>query len=154
MSRRIALALVLVVALALPTARAAAETGGAGQFENSGVGRHSPFSRQGMWIWYVDQSQGGSVAAIIAQAKGHGIGTVYIKAGDGTTRWDQFDSTLVDELHAGGLKVCAWQFVYGDAPAAEARVGAEAVAAGADCLVIDAEAEYEGKYASADLYID
>lgn len=145
-------ALLALVLLALP-AGAGAETGGAGTFEGAGVGRHSPFVRQGMWIWYVDRSQGGSVPAIVATAHRHRIGTVYIKAGDGATRWDQFNGALVRALHRGGLKVCAWQFVYGDAPAAEARVGAAAARAGADCLVIDAEAEYEGKYASADLYL-
>src|ERR1700749_300459 len=82
-----ALALALL-ALALPS-MAAAATGGAGQFENPAIGRHSPFARQGMWIWYVDQSQGGSVPAIIATAHRHHIGTVYIKEGDGTPRWDQ-----------------------------------------------------------------
>jgi hypothetical protein len=138
--------------LALPAA-AAAETGGAGQFEEATIGKHSPFARQGMWIWYVDQSQGGSLAAIVETAKAHGIGTVYVKAGDGTTRWDQFDGALVEELHRGGVKVCAWQFVYGNKPEAEARIGAAAVEAGADCLVIDAEAQYEGKYAAADLYL-
>jgi hypothetical protein len=144
--------LAAVVLLALPGA-ARAETGGAGTFENPGVGRHSPFVRQGMWIWYVDQSQGGSVSAILRTAHRHDIGTVYIKAGDAGTRWEQFNAPLVAALHHGGLKVCAWQFVYGDAPEAEARVGAAAVHAGADCLVIDAEAEYEGKYAAADLYV-
>jgi putative peptidoglycan binding protein len=146
-----ALALAAVL-LALPTA-ASAETGGAGQFESSSVGKHSPFLRQGMWIWYVDQSQGGSVPAILATAHRHHIGTVYVKAGDGTTTWDQFNPALVAALHHGGLKVCAWQFVYGDYPAAEAAIGAEAAADGADCLVIDAEADYEGKYASADIYL-
>jgi hypothetical protein len=145
--------LALVLVLFAPAGRAAAETGGAGQFENAGVGRHSPFVRQGMWIWYVDQSQGGSVPAIVATAKAHGIGTVYVKSGDGTTYWEQFSSALVAELHHAGLKVCAWQFVYGNKPAAEARIGAAAVEAGADCLVIDAEAQYEGKYAAADLYL-
>jgi hypothetical protein len=144
--------LVALVLLAAP-ASAGAETGGAGMFEGTGVGRHSPFVRQGMWIWYVDQSQGGSVPAILGTAHRHHIGTVYIKAGDGARRWDQFDAPLVRALHHGGLKVCAWQFVYGDAPAAEARVGVAARRAGADCLVIDAEAEYEGKYAAADLYM-
>ncbi|HEX3737170.1 MAG TPA: peptidoglycan-binding domain-containing protein [Solirubrobacterales bacterium] len=145
--------------IALP-AGAAAETGGAGSFESAapspgpGVGRHSPFARQGMWIWYVDQSQGGSIPAIVATARRHGIGTVYVKTGDGTTPWDQFDRPLVEELHRGGLKVCAWQFVYGDAPVTEAQIGAAAVADGADCLVIDAESDYEGKYAAADLYLD
>ncbi len=57
------------------------------------------------------------------------------------------------ELHANGLKVCAWQFVYGTNPAGEANLGAEAVANGADCLVIDAEGEYEGRYGSAQTYI-
>jgi hypothetical protein len=106
-----------------------------------------------MWIWYVDQSQGGSVPALLATAHRHHIGTVYIKAGDGPTRWDQFNGALVAALHHGGLKVCAWQFVYGEAPEAEARIGAAAVRAGADCLVIDAEASYEGRYAAADLYL-
>lgn len=151
-SPRVLALLACLVLLAVPAA-ARADTGGAGTFENSGVGRHSPFVRQGMWIWYVDQSQGGSVPAILRTAHRHGIGTVYIKAGDGSTRWDQFNAPLVAALHRGGLKVCAWQFVYGDAPEAEARIGAAAVRAGADCLVIDAEAEYEGKYAAADLYI-
>jgi hypothetical protein len=153
-----AVAALVLFAAALPAAfvlpaAARAETGGAGQFENPAIGRHSPFLRQGQWIWYVDQSNGGSIASIIATAHRHQIGTVYIKAGDGTTTWDQFNPTVVAELHRGGLKVCAWQFVYGDAPAAEAAIGAEAVADGADCLVIDAEAEYEGKYASADIYL-
>jgi Putative peptidoglycan binding domain len=156
-SPRIALVLCALALLPLPLlgspGRAAAETGGAGQFENAGVGRHSPFARQGMWIWYLDQSQGGSVPAIIATAKAHGIGTVYVKSGDGTTYWDQFSRPLVAELHHAGIKVCAWQFVYGNKPDAEARVGAAAVMAGADCLVIDAEAQYEGKYAAADLYL-
>ncbi|MBS1846367.1 MAG: peptidoglycan-binding protein [Actinobacteria bacterium] len=151
-SPRVLALLASLVLVTLPAA-ARADTGGAGMFENSGVGRHSPFVRQGMWIWYVSQSQGGSVPAILRTAHRHGIGTAYIKAGDGTTRWDQFNAPLVRALHHGGLKVCAWQFVYGDAPEAEARIGAAAVRAGADCLVIDAEAEYEGKYASADLYI-
>jgi hypothetical protein len=150
---RISCALALVLALATFPTLARAETGGAAQFENPPIGKHSPFLRQGMWIWYVDQSQGGSTASILATAHRHQIGTVYIKAGDGTTTWDQFNPTLVAELHHGGLKVCAWQFVYGDAPAAEARIGAEAVADGADCLVIDAEAEYEGRYSSADIYL-
>ena len=60
---------------------------------------------------------------------------------------------VVTALHQSGLDFCASQFVYGDHPAAEARVGAISVERGADCLVIDAEGEYEGKYASADRYI-
>lgn len=113
----------------------------------------SPFDRQGMWIWYVDRSDGGDTARMIARANRFGIGTLYVKSGDGGNVWSQFTASLVEALHAGGLDVCAWQFVYGDRPVAEARVGAAAVRRGADCLVIDAEGQYEGKYAAADRYI-
>ena len=109
---------------------------------------------QGMWIWYVSRSSGGSVPAIIAQAHAAGVSTVFVKSSDGSSNyWSQFSPQLVAELHAGGLKVCAWQYVYGTNPSGEAALGAEAAANGADCLVIDAEAEYEGKYAAAQTYI-
>ena len=67
--------------------------------------------------------------------------------------WSQFNSTVVQELHASGLHVCAWQYVYGNHPRQEANVGATAVNDGADCLIIDAESEYEGKYVAAQSYI-
>jgi hypothetical protein len=134
-------------------ASAAAETGGAGQVEEAPALRNTPFDRQGMWVWYVDRSHGGSVPAIVAQAKRAGIGTVYIKAGDGDDVWSQFSRGLVQALHRGGLNACAWQFVYGERPVAEAQVAAAAVAKGADCFAIDAEGDYEGKYAAADLYV-
>ena len=106
-----------------------------------------------MWIWYVSKADGGRVSAIIATARRYHIGTLMIKAGDGSQRWSQFNPRLVSALHAAGLQVCAWQYVYGDHPVAEAKVGAAAVTAGADCLLIDAEADYEGKYVQAQQYI-
>jgi hypothetical protein len=113
------------------------------------------FDGQGMWIWYLSQSNGGSIPAIIAQAHAAGVSTVFVKSSDGSSNyWSQFSSQLVQELHANGLKVCGWQYVYGTNPKGEASLGAEAAANGADCLVIDAEAEYEGRYASAQTYID
>jgi len=130
----------------------AAATGAGGVGGAPGVAK-TPFDRQGMWVWYVERSHGGSVPAIVRQAKRAGIGTLYIKAGDGGSPWPQFNRRLVRALHRGGLSVCAWQFVYGDRPVAEARVAAGAVAKGADCFAIDAEGAYEGKYAAADLYI-
>jgi hypothetical protein len=147
------LAVLTVIATLAQFPAAAAETGGAGQVEEAPVLRHTPFDRQGMWVWYVERSEGGSVPALAARARAAGIGTVYIKAGDGGGVWSQFSPDLVRALHHRGLDVCAWQFVYGDAPAAEAKVAAAAVAKGADCFVIDAEGDYEGKYAAADFYI-
>ena len=114
----------------------------------------SAFDGQGMWIWYVSQSDGGNLASIVAQAHAAGVTTLFIKSSDGSSNyWSQFSPELVQTLHANGLKACAWQYVYGTNPAGEANLGAEAVAAGADCLVIDAEAEYEGKYGAAQTYI-
>jgi peptidoglycan hydrolase-like protein with peptidoglycan-binding domain len=112
------------------------------------------FDGQGIWIWYLSQSNGGEVASIAARAHQAGVTTLFVKSSDGATNyWSQFSAQLVAELHANGLKVCAWQYVYGASPAAEATLGARAVAAGADCLVIDAEAEYERHYAAAQTYI-
>jgi peptidoglycan hydrolase-like protein with peptidoglycan-binding domain len=112
------------------------------------------FDGQGMWIWYVSKSDGGNLAAIAAQAKAAQVGTLFIKSSDGSSNyWSQFSPTLVAALHADGLHVCAWQYVYGSNPSGEAALGAKAVEAGADCLVTDAEAEYEGKYGAAQTYI-
>src|SRR5579884_2836771 len=112
-----------------------------------------PFVGRGMWVWYVSQSNGGDLASIVATARRYGISTLMVKAGDGYFRWSQFSPQVVASLHANGLKVCAWQYVYGDNPIYEAEVGAAAVHAGADCLLIDAESEYEGKYVQAQEYI-
>jgi len=141
-----------LVAAALAPA-ALAQTGGAGQVESGGNVSNSAFDRQGQWVWYVSRSEGGSIRGIIARAKRNDVGTVYVKSGDGTNYWGQFSRGLVQALHRAGLSVCAWHFVYGDYPVAEARISAAAVERGADCFAIDAEADYEGKYASADLYV-
>jgi putative peptidoglycan binding protein len=155
--RRGAFALLATVAAlaagVLAPAGAAAETGGAGQVENGGNVSNSAFDRQGQWVWYVSRSEGGSIRGIIARAKRNDVGTVYVKSGDGDDYWSQFNRGLVNALHRAGLSVCAWHFVYGDQPLAEARVSAAAVKAGADCFAIDAEADYEGKYAAADRYV-
>jgi peptidoglycan hydrolase-like protein with peptidoglycan-binding domain len=112
------------------------------------------FDGQGMWIWYLSRSNGGSIASIAAQAHAAGVSTVFVKSSDGSTNyWSQFSPELVQQLHANGLKACAWQYVYGTNPVGEANLGARAVASGADCLVIDAEAEYERRYGAAQAYI-
>src|SRR3954454_25009825 len=113
------------------------------------------FDGNGMWIWYVSKAEGGDLNAIVARAKAHGITTVFVKSGDGGSYWTQFNASLVKTLHDAGLHVCSWQYVYGNDPTAEAAVAARSVTeAGADCFVIDAEAEYEGKYAAAQTYVD
>ena len=107
----------------------------------------------GMWIWYVSKSDGGNLDAIAARAGAAGMQTVFVKSSDAGNVWEQFNPQLVADLHARGLRVCAWQFVYGANPLGEAAAGAAAVRAGADCLIIDAETAYEGRYAAAQRYI-
>jgi peptidoglycan hydrolase-like protein with peptidoglycan-binding domain len=113
----------------------------------------NPLTTRGMWIWVLASSNYGNPASIITQAKRYGVSTVFVKAGDGTTVWPQFSQTLVSTLNAAHLHVCAWQFVYGQHPVLEAEVGAQAVANGANCLVIDAESAYQGKYVQAQTYM-
>lgn len=115
--------------------------------------RGNPLSGRAMWIWELSRAGHGDVSTIVRTARRYGVGTLLIKSGDGTNLWSQFSSSLVHALHADGLKVCAWQYVYGNHPSGEADVAAAAVHDGADCLIIDAESEYEGKYVSAETYI-
>ena len=116
-------------------------------------GKPSAFDGNGMWIWYLSKSHGGDPAAIAAQARAHGVSTVFVKSADGSGAWSQFSAEAVAALKAQGLKVCGWQFVYGDNPVGEATAAAVAAQNGADCFVIDAEGAYEGKYAQAQRYM-
>lgn len=117
------------------------------------VPKKNPFATHAMWIWELAATDHGNLSQIIATAKADGIGTLMIKSGDGRTPWSQFNRTLVREIHAAHLKVCAWQYVYGNYAAAEAAVGALAKRDGADCLVIDAEVQYQGRYVAAQTYV-
>jgi hypothetical protein len=107
----------------------------------------------GMWIWQLPKSDGGNLDAIAARAAAAGMKTVFVKSADAASVWNQFTPQLVQDLHARGLRVCAWQFVYGSNPGGEAAAGVAAVRAGADCLIIDAETAYEGRYAAAQQYL-
>jgi hypothetical protein len=107
----------------------------------------------GMWIWMLPKSEGGNLDAIAARARAAAIRTVFVKSADATKLWPQFTPALVQGLHDRGLRVCAWQFVYGADPVGEAAMGVASVQAGADCLVIDAETGYEGRYAAAQRYM-
>src|SRR5436305_3081596 len=112
-----------------------------------------PFTGTGMWIWQLAKSQRGSGAAVAARAASSGVSTVIVKAADGPKYWPQFSSSLVGALHARGVQACAYQFLYGRRPGAEAAVGARAVASGADCLIVDVEGAYAGRYSAAQTYL-
>jgi hypothetical protein len=106
-----------------------------------------------MWIWELGLTDSGDLARIIAGARYYRITTIIIKSSDGVSPWSQFTPALVSALHAAHLKVCAWQYIYGNHPGVEANLGADAVKAGADCLILDAETEYQGRYVAAQAYV-
>jgi hypothetical protein len=112
------------------------------------------FAGSGLWIWELPKAEGGDPAAIAAKAHAYGIATVFIKSADGAGTFNnQFTPELVAALHANGVRACAWQYVYGVDPHGEAAQATAAIRAGADCFVIDAEKQYEGRYAQAQQYL-
>ena len=145
--------LALIAGAALVALVAGPLTGGASSQTSDTTAKKSPLAGNGMWIWYLSHSSHGKLGQIAKKAHAHDIDTVLIKSGDGTHYWSQFSPAVVNGLHARGLDVCAWQFIYGDNPGKEAKVGAAAVANGADCLVLDVEGQYEGKYPQASYFI-
>jgi hypothetical protein len=142
-----------LIACAALLALAAGPFAGGASSQTSDDSKKSPLAGNGMWIWYLSHSSHGKLGSIAKKAKAHGIDTVLIKSGDGTGYWNQFTPRVVNGLHARGLDVCGWQFIYGDKPGKEAKVGAAAVANGADCLVLDVEGQYEGKYPQASYFM-
>ncbi|HEY5142594.1 MAG TPA: peptidoglycan-binding domain-containing protein [Solirubrobacteraceae bacterium] len=154
--RRVARAGALTLCVLACAGPAMAASGGrAVPLARAGQQASAPVSLTGqaMWIWELGRTEGGNLARIVARARQYGLSAVYVKAGDGSTPWPQFSPTLVATLHAAGLRVCAWQFVYGRSPVGEANAGATAVAQGADCLIVDAESSYEGRYLAARRYV-
>lgn len=141
MRLRLALLALLCAAVLVPTAaQAQADT-------------DNPFAGQGMWIWQLPKAAGGDPVGIAAQAQAAGVDTLIIKAAQGPTRWTQFSPDLVSTLQAEGFTVCAYQRLEGKRMVAQAAAAAAAVEAGADCFVIDAEAELEGRYPQARQYV-
>ncbi|HXB16952.1 MAG TPA: peptidoglycan-binding domain-containing protein [Solirubrobacteraceae bacterium] len=108
----------------------------------------SPLRAPSLWI-----AHAGEPAAIAAQARPAGVRTLLVKAADGTTPDPQFTPALVSALRASGLSVCAWTFAYGTDPAGEAAAAVAAVRAGAQCLVVDAEGQYDSRYGQAQLFV-
>src|SRR4051794_3059337 len=50
---------------------------------------HTAFDENGMWIWYVSKSGGGDPGSIVARARAHAVGPVYVKSGDDRHFWSQ-----------------------------------------------------------------
>jgi hypothetical protein len=113
----------------------------------------SAFDGDAMWIWLMSRTERGSATRIAARAKRNGLELVILKAGNERTQWTQLNPALIATLRQAGLRVCGYHFIYGRHPVAEARLSARIARTGADCLVIDAESHYKGRYLEAELYV-
>jgi hypothetical protein len=110
----------------------------------------SPFRGTALWV---TQVAGSAPSALAAEARQAGAHALFVHAGDGSTIDPQFSPVLLQELRAAGISVCGWTFAYGLNPSAEAAVDVAAVRAGAQCLVVDAESQYDGLYGAAQVFI-
>jgi Putative peptidoglycan binding domain len=142
-SKRVALALASVVVLAC-TGLGVVATSPAAEAS-------SPLAGTALWVAQAPSTT--TPAAIAAGASEAGVHTLIVKAADGSTAEPQFSPSLVGALRGAGLSVCAWTFAYGLNPAVEAEVAVAAVHDGAQCLVIDAEGQYDGRYGAAQTFV-
>jgi hypothetical protein len=118
---------------------------------SSAAAASSPLASTALWV--AQASATTPPAALAASASAANVHTLIVKAADGSTAEPQFSSGLVGALRGAGLNVCAWTFAYGLNPAVEAEVAVAAVHDGAQCLVIDAEGQYDGRYGAAQAFV-
>ncbi len=110
-----------------------------------------PFLGTALWVSQIVPPQTGQQLA--AEAASAGVHTLYVKAAEGASAELQFSAALVAEMRTAGASVCAWTFARGRQPLAEAAAAVAAARAGAQCLVVDAEGEYDKLYGAAQLFV-
>jgi hypothetical protein len=111
----------------------------------------APFRGSALWTATISPQQSG--ASLAAAARAVGAGALYVKAADGTQAQAGFSAPLLAEIRSAGETACAWTFAYGRDPLGEAAAAIAAVRAGAQCLVVDAEAPYDGLYGAAQQFV-
>lgn len=108
---------------------------------------------KGDWIWQVDAAitatGTGNVQGLINYEKARGMKWIVVNCGRGGTWYTQFNADLINKAHAAGLMIFGYERCFGDNVPAEAQVGKDCLALGADGFIINAEIEYEGKFAQA-----
>lgn len=120
---------------------------------------------QGDWIWEMPNCETAlgvsTPQAVIDYEASNGMQWVCVKAGDGVNEWSQWNSTVINEAHAKGMKIFAWVYAAGNdssysggatTEAQELAVAEWALSVGGDGLIIDAETEYQGQPAAASAY--
>jgi len=116
---------------------------------------------KGDWIWEMSACQTAlgvsTPQAVINYEAAKGMRWITVKGADGgdTASWTQFNTTLISEAHAAGLKIFAWAYVYGNKFSnlqGEINAALYLLGLGADGFIIDAESEYEGQSVAAAQY--
>jgi hypothetical protein len=111
----------------------------------------SPLQTPALWLAHPPAAS--TPQQVAAAAEQAGIHTLFVKAAEGSTPEPGYTPALLSSLAGHGISVCAWTFVYGQHPAAEATAAEAAVAAGAKCLVVDAEEHYDSRYGAAQVFV-
>src|SRR2546421_7406989 len=127
------------------------------------VGGVDPYNMgKGDWIWRIDAAMVNTgtttVQGLVDYLKGKGFKWLIVKAGDGnsgpvTGTWGQFNRDLVNRVHAAGMKIFGYEFVYGGVSpnskgatttqTGERNVMDEIMSKSPDGLMLDAEGEWE-----------
>jgi hypothetical protein len=113
-----------------------------------------------VWIWEPWNVYGGDVNQLIVECKKRGIDGVIIKFANGSLANDPVSQRFMDyfkrftgALKAAGITVGGWIYQYLNDPLGEAEACSQAIAAGADWIVFDAEIEIKGKGAQVSQFL-
>ncbi len=105
----------------------------------------------GFYIWKIENCEKGSPQEIASTAKEAGLSHVLVKVADrfyphniSPDGKQDYVPPLAEALHAQGIQVWGWQYVYGYEPIPEARMAIQRISQlELDGFVIDAEKEYK-----------
>jgi len=101
----------------------------------------------GVWIYDLNQAEGGDIKAIVAKAKKYRLGHIIVCADRGGRQFN--DREKVKELFAlccdAGILPIAYQRCFGNDTEAELNAACQTIEDGAVFYIFDMEGEYEGK---------
>ena len=106
---------------------------------------------KGFMIWKITSCENGNAIRIAEEAVRAGLTYVLIKIANGvlpyninSTTQEDYVPAVTNALHAKGLQVWGWHYLYGNNPKGEALIAVKRVQElGLDGYVIDAEDEYK-----------
>lgn len=111
---------------------------------------------KGMFTWVIKDCEGGDIDAIVARAKEAQLTFLMPKIAHRSVEYtinSPYLAEFVEKCHVAGIKVIAWQYVYGTNPSAEAeRAIVELAKYDYDGFVINAEVEYKNRPTQAKEY--